>query len=139
MAFARQVTIAISNASGATLNIGYSTLTGGGFWEPPGPTPGTPITPGGPPTSFVNGVGDTFSSLGGTLVINPASGGQITIGWGWAQGSGYTSSSTGTSLNGIGVSSLMSGTQSNQATLQVTVVNAAAFEAAREGIEKAKR
>lgn len=137
MAFARSMTLAIQNASGATVNIAYSTLTGGS-WDP-APIPGTPITPAGPPTNFVNGAADTFSSLGGTLVLYPASGGSITIGWSWATGTGYSSSVTSTSLNGIGVSSQITGQQTNFATLQVFVTNAASFEAAREGIHKANR
>jgi hypothetical protein len=137
MAFARSITLAIQNASQATVNIAYSTLTGG-TWDP-APIPGNSITPGGPPTNFVNGAADTFTSLGGTLVLYPASGGSITVGWGWATGAGYSSSVTSTSLNGIGVASQITGQQTNFATLQVFVTNAQTFEAAREGIHKADR
>ncbi len=128
MAFARSITLAIQDASGATVNVAYSTLTGG-TWDP-APVPGQPITPGGPPTNFVNGANDAFSALGGTLVLYPASGGSITVGWGWASGSGYSSSVTGTSLSGIGVASQITGTPTSFATLQVVISNAATFQAA---------
>ncbi|WP_407050866.1 hypothetical protein [Methyloraptor flagellatus] len=128
MAFARSITLSIQDASGATVNVAYGTLTGG-TWDP-APVPGQSITPGGAPTNFVNGTGDTFSALGGTIVLYPSSGGSITIGWGWASGSGYSSSVTSQSLTGIGVSNQITGTQTNFATLQVVITNAGAFKAA---------
>ncbi|HWD28738.1 MAG TPA: hypothetical protein VG387_16315 [Rhizomicrobium sp.] len=127
MAFSRSITLAIQDASGATITVAYSTLTGGS-WDP-APLPGEAITPGAPPTGYANGADDTFSALGGTLVLYPASGGAITIGWNWASGSGYSSSATGTSLSGIGIASQITGTQTNFATLQVVITNAATFQA----------
>ncbi|MCC9622863.1 hypothetical protein LPB41_14305 [Thalassospira sp. MA62] len=116
--FARSVTINIGDYSAAEMILSYSTLDGGQWKEQP--IPGSVIKPGDDKI-YVNGADDTFTKLGGKIVLGPASGGQITITWSWAPQSGVEGSVETKSLNGIGTGFQWINEQSLRPTLQVTI------------------
>jgi len=129
--FVRSITISIQDASGTTLTVNYGTLTGGTFDS--APVPGTTIQPG-KVVSYVNGTTSIFTSLGGSILLTPASGGSISVNWNWPSGSSASGSVTAQSVNGLGVSYQMLNTQTNFPTLQVMITNAASFQAITEHI-----
>ena len=122
--FQRSLTIMISNASGTDIIVNYGVLTGGS-WST-APVPGSDITPTGQ-QSYVNGVPDTFSALGGQIVLTPASGGTINLSWTWPAGSPVSDSVNTTAVNGLSAPSQLINTQTNHATLQVMITNASTF------------
>ncbi len=125
----RSVTIQLQDASQAQIFLQSYSLSGGSWATPPGtPVPGTVISPTSTP-SYVNAAGTVYDTIGGTINLAPASGGQITITWSWTFGSLVTASATSSSLSGIAVTYLLSGTQGTNPTLQVTTQNAASLEA----------
>jgi hypothetical protein len=133
----RSVTIQLQDASQAQIFLQSYSLSGGSWANPPGtPVPGTVISPTSTP-SYVNAAGTVYDTIGGTINLAPASGGQITITWSWTFGSLVTASATSSSLSGIAVTYLLSGTQGTNPTLQVTTQNAASAEAAFKEAVKA--
>jgi len=122
--FQRSLTIMISNASSADITVNYSVLTGGS-WAP-APVPGTMIPSTGQ-QSYVNGAPDTFSALGGQILLTPASGGTINPIWSWPAGGRVSGSVNTTSVNGLSATSQLINTQTNHATLQVIISNAHTF------------
>ncbi|NWD74932.1 hypothetical protein HX890_12535 [Pseudomonas gingeri] len=122
--FQRALTITIINASAADLIVNYGVLTGGS-WST-APVPGSEITPAGQ-QSYVNGTSDTFSALGGQILLTPASGGTINPTWSWPAGGSVSSSVNAASVNGLAVTSQLINTQTNFPTLQVMITNASTF------------
>jgi hypothetical protein len=122
-AYARSVTVQLTNASAATLVVSYATLTGGSWdnW----PVPGTAVAPG-ESVSYTDSAENVFLSLGGTLMLTPETGGSLTVQWNWPAGSVLTSSISQQSLTGLAASSAEVGMATNQPTVQVTLRNAAA-------------
>jgi hypothetical protein len=118
--FARSITIDIQDASGTSLTLNYGTLSSGN-WETQ-PVPGSTIKPGDSST-FVNGATNNFASLGGTIFLTPASGGTITIGWSWPNGSPVTSTVPTTALSDIAVTHSLTNTNSDFPRLTVMVTN----------------
>ncbi|NWA28554.1 hypothetical protein HX866_27060 [Pseudomonas gingeri] len=122
--FQRALTITIINASGTDLLVNYGVLTGGN-WST-APAPGSEITPAGQ-QSYVNGTSNTFSALGGQILLTPASGGTINPTWSLPVGGPVSSSVNATSLTGLAVTSQLINTQTNFPTLQVMITNASTF------------
>ena len=131
MAAVRTLTIAVNDSSDAQIAVNYGQLTGGDWENGTAPVPGSVITPG--QNLFVNGASDTFTQLGGMILMSPASGGTITINWSWPRGSGVTGSVTGNSLTGLAVTSAVINTQSMNPTLQVYITDAASLSAMFKG------
>jgi hypothetical protein len=125
MAPVRTITISVSNASDAQVTVNFGTLTGGGWENNTQPVPGSIISAG--LNQYINGGDNAFESLGGKILLTPASGGTITIEWSWPRGSGVTGSTTGNSLTGLGVSSTVINQQTNNPTMQVIIADSAAF------------
>ncbi|NWA28517.1 hypothetical protein HX866_26855 [Pseudomonas gingeri] len=119
--FARSLTLTITNTSGVDMIVNYGTLTGG-TWEA-APIPGTLISPTDQ-QSYVNGASNTFTSLGGTLLLTPANGGMISPNWNWPAGSLPSGSAMSANTVGFTVSSQLIGMQTNNVTLQVIISNA---------------
>lgn len=114
--FAKAVQITISNGSGATLTINLGYLTGG-IWDNP-PVSGSTILSGDERT-FTNGASDNFTSLGGEILLTPATGGSVTVSWTWPFGtvvSGFCKAN-----NGPQCASTFAGTQTNFPLLTVDV------------------
>jgi hypothetical protein len=129
MSAPRSVTISLQDSSQAQIFLQSFSLTGGTWATPPGtPVPGTTISPTSTPT-YVNAAGTVYDTIGGTINLAPASGGQIAITWTWAFGSGVTASVVSSSLTGIAVTYLLSGTATANPTLQVITQNATAAAA----------
>lgn len=125
----RSVTITMQDSSQAQVFLQSFSLTGGTWATPPGnPVPGTEINPTSI-VSYTNAAGTVYDTIGGTINLAPASGGQITITWAWAFGSGVTASVTSQSLTGIAVSYALIGTATANPTLQVLTQNSAALTA----------
>jgi hypothetical protein len=137
MAAPRSVTIQLQDSSQAQIFLQSFSLAGGSWQTPPGtPVPGTVISPTSTP-SYVNAAGTVYDTIGGTISLAPASGGQITITWSWSFGSSATASVTSQSLTGIAVSYSLAGTQTTNPTLSVITQNAASLEAMFKGGAKA--
>lgn len=117
----RSVSISILNSSGTELILANFQLTGGS-WDAE-PLSGTKIGPGDS-KQYVNFTDRPFTNLGGTINLSPVSGGTVAITWNWAWGSSITGSGTGSTLNGIAVSSSIRNPNTSSPTLQTTVVNA---------------
>ena len=129
MAAPRSVTVQLQDSSQAQIFVQSFSLSGGSWGTPPGsPVPGTVISPTSTP-SYVNDAGTVYDTIGGTINLAPASGGQITITWSWAFGSSATASVTSQSLTGIAVSYSLAGTQTANPILSVITQNAASLEA----------
>lgn len=118
--FARSLTVEIFNASDADIIVNYGLLTGGEWATTP--VPGTSIG-ATPQQGYVNGVSSALSSLGGQIVLMPASGGSLSFAWNWPPGSPVsgTVSSTATSL---AVTNQVINTQTNNPTMQIVIANA---------------
>lgn len=116
--FARSVTVDIADTSPATLTLNYVRLNGGQWQKTP--EPGSTITPAGE-VEYVNGVESNYETLGGQIVLTPASGGLITIKWDWSFGSGVSGGVRTESLTGLAVSYQWINAQSNHPVLQVTI------------------
>lgn len=119
--FVRSLTIEIFNASGADITVNYGLLTGG-TWETP-PAPGT-IIPATQQQSYINGVENTFTSLGGQLLLTPAAGGTINPVWSWSSGSPVSGSVNNTATELAVTSQIVNG-QTNFPKMQVIITNAA--------------
>ena len=98
----RDVGVRISNTSGTVCYINDFSLTGGS-WKSIPPA-GQAINPGDD-VEYHNFTDTPYTNLGGTMNLTTATGGKITIQWNWAWGSLITGSATGTSLQGMAVSS----------------------------------
>lgn len=120
--FARSVTVSVLNASGADLAVNYGLLTGGA-WDSP-PVPGTVISSAAQ-TTWVNGATNAFMSLGGSIVISPASGGMLQVSWNWSPGAPVAASVNNVATTGLAVTSQLVNVQTNSPTMQVIVTNAA--------------
>jgi hypothetical protein len=131
MSVVRSLTVVVNNASDAQIAVNYGTLSGGDWENNSQPVPGSVITPG--QNTFVNGAGDAFTVIGGSILLSPASGGTITITWAWPRGSGVTGSVTGNSLTGLAVASTVVNTQSMTPTMQVYITDSASLKALFEG------
>lgn len=127
MAIVRSLTVVVNNASDAQIAVNYGQLTGGGWENGTQPVPGSVISAGS--NTFINGAEDAFTSLGGTILLTPASGGTITLTWSWPRGSGVTGSTTGNSLTGLAVASTVINTQSMNPQMQVYITDSAALAA----------
>lgn len=119
--FVRSLTIEIFNASGADITVNYGLLTGGEWTTPP--APGT-VIPATGQQSYVNGVANTFTSLGGQILLTPAGGGSINPLWSWPSGSPVSGSVNNTATE-LAVSNQIINPQTNNPTLQVIISNAA--------------
>ena len=119
--FVRSLTIEIFNASGADITVNYGLLTGGAWGTPP--VPGT-IIPATQQQSYINGVENTFTSLGGQLLLTPAGGGTINPTWSWSSGSPVSGSVNNTATELAVTSQIING-QTNFPTMQVIITNAA--------------
>jgi hypothetical protein len=124
---ARTITIVVNDASDASITLNYGQLTGGDWEDNTQPVPGTTISPG--QNTFVNGADNAFESLGGLILLTPASGGTITVTWSWPRGSGVTGTTTGNSLNGLAVTSSVINTQSMNPQMQVYITDSASLAA----------
>lgn len=118
--FARSITIDISDSSPSSLIIDYAILTGG-QWDKK-PDLGMTIKPGDQ-VSFVNGASDAYARIDGKIVMAPASGGLIEIGWDWPFGAGTSGFVRGESLNDLSVSSQWVNHQSDNPVFQLTISN----------------
>ncbi len=127
MSVVRSLTVVVNNASDAQIAVNYGTLTGGDWENGTQPQPGSVITAGS--NTFINGAGDAFTVIGGTILLSPASGGTITITWSWPRGSGVTGTTTGNSLTGLAVASTVVNTQSMNPTMQVYITDSASLTA----------
>ena len=133
----RSVTVQLQDSSQAQIFVQSFSLSGGSWNTPPGsPVPGTVISPTSTPR-YVNAAGTVYDTIGGTINLAPASGGQITITWTWAFGSSATATVTSQSLSGIAVSYSLAGTQTANPILTVITQNAASLEAMLKTSEKA--
>ncbi|WP_233968908.1 hypothetical protein [Pectobacterium polaris] len=121
--FARDLKLVIVNASGADISVTYGVLTGAGAWETT-PVSGT-VIPSGGQLSYLSGVDNTLKAFGGNLLMTPANGGTITPQWDWPASGPLTGSVTYTALDSLTVSSSITGSATNHATQQVTIMNAA--------------
>lgn len=119
--FPRSLTILIFNSSGAGITVNYAVLTGGSWASPP--IPGSVISPAGQ-QSYVNGVPNTLSALGGQIVLTPPSGGTINPIWSWPAGGRVSDSVNTSAVNGLAVTSQLINTQTDHPTLQVMINNA---------------
>lgn len=131
MSVVRSLTVVVNNASDAQIAVNYGTLTGGDWENNTAPIPGSVITAG--QNTFINGAGDAFTVLGGTILLTPASGGTITVTWAWPRGSGVTGTTTGNSLTGLAVASTVVNTQSMNPTMQVYITDSASLAAIAKG------
>lgn len=131
MTVVRSLTVVVNNSSDAQIAVNYGQLTGGDWENNTQPIPGSVIVAGA--NSFINGAGDAFTALGGTILLTPASGGTITLTWSWPRGSGVTGSTTGNSLTGLAVASTIINTQSMNPQMQVYITDSASFRAMFEG------
>ncbi|WP_338525249.1 hypothetical protein NUH87_06300 [Pseudomonas batumici] len=120
--FPRSLTILITNASGADMIVNYAVLTGGSWAT--APVPGT-LIPSTGQQSYVNGVPDTFSALGGQLMLTPTSGGTINSSWSWPAGGPVSGSVNTTVADDFIVTSQLVNTPTNHVTMQVMITNAA--------------
>jgi hypothetical protein len=120
--FVRSVTVLITNASGADLTVNYGSLTGGA-WETT-PTPGTIIL-ATKQQSYVNGVPNTFSALGGQLLLTPAGGGSISPIWNFPS-SGPVSGNVNNTASELAVTYQLINSQTENPTMQVFITNAPA-------------
>ncbi|MGE8148792.1 hypothetical protein ACQKP7_26935 [Pseudomonas frederiksbergensis] len=118
--FVRSLTVEIFNASGADITVNYGLLTGG-MWEI-APTPGTTICET-QQQSYINGVTDAFTLLGGQILLTPAAGGSINPVWTWPSGAPVSGSVNNTATN-LAVTNQFINTQTNNPTMQVTITNA---------------
>lgn len=122
--FPRSLTVLIFNSSAANITVNYGVLTGGSWAL--APVPGT-IIPSTGQQSYVNGAPNTLSSLGGQILLTPASGGTINPIWSWPADGRVSGSVNTTSVNGLSATSQLVNTQTNYATLQVIISNAHTF------------
>ena len=120
--FARSVTVTVLNASGADLASNYGMLTGGA-WDNP-PVPGSIVSTAGQ-TTWVNGAANAFMSVGGTILMSPASGGAISVSWNWGPGTAVSGSVDSMATAGLAVTSQLFNAQTSSPTMQVIVTNAA--------------
>ncbi|MFT4253012.1 MAG: hypothetical protein QM608_11055 [Caulobacter sp.] len=118
--FVRSLTIEIFNASGADITVNYGLLTGG-EWEA-APIPGSVIA-STQQQSYVNGVSNTLTALGGQIILTPASGGAINPSWSWPAG-GPVSGSVNNTATVLMVTNQFVNTQTNFPTMQVIIANA---------------
>ncbi|WP_260955656.1 hypothetical protein [Pseudomonas citri] len=118
--FVRSLTIEIFNASGADITVNYGLLTGGEWAS--APVPGTVIE-ATTQQSYVNGVPNTLTALGGQLLLTPAAGGTINPTWNWPSGSPVSGSVSNTATD-LAVSNQIINAQTNNPTLQVIISNA---------------
>ncbi|HTJ26268.1 MAG TPA: hypothetical protein VMA36_08885 [Candidatus Limnocylindria bacterium] len=117
----RTFTIQITNSSGTLLVIQNFSLSGGSWVL--APEAGSAVNPADT-KSFNNFTDTAFTGLGGTMVLVPSNGGSISLAWNWPWGGVATGSATASSLSGISVSANVINTNTNNPTLQVTVLNA---------------
>ncbi|RON57752.1 hypothetical protein [Pseudomonas frederiksbergensis] len=110
----RSLTVEIFNASGADITVNYG-------WEI-APTPGTTIC-ATQQQSYINGVTDAFTLLGGQILLTPAAGGSINPVWTWPSGAPVSGSVNNTATN-LAVTNQFINTQTNNPTMQVTITNA---------------
>ncbi|MFJ7793814.1 hypothetical protein [Pseudomonas sp. NPDC096950] len=118
--FARSLTVEIFNSSGADITVNYGLLTGG-EWAT-SPVPGTVIR-ATQQQAYVNGVSNTLSSLGGQILLTPATGGSIAPVWNWPAGSPVSGSVNNTATD-LAITYQMVNTQTNNPTMQIVVANA---------------
>jgi len=121
----RSVTIQIEDATNTNVNVNYGYTTGGSWGENGGPTSGTVIQPDSPQT-YVNGANDTFTALGGTIVLNPATAGMITITWAWPGNGALVVGQTNSGLTGLAVIANTVNPNSNNPTFTVIVIASSA-------------
>ena len=120
--FVRTVKVSITNASGADISVNYGILTGGA-WQTP-PEPGTIIMPKDD-QSYVNGVTNTLTAMGGQILLSPAGGGTITPKWNFPA-SGPVSGSADSVATQLAVVTQVINIQTENPTLQVFITNASA-------------
>ena len=118
--FIRSLTIEIFNASGADIIINYGLLTGGEWAS--APVPGTVIE-ATTQQSYVNGVPNTLTALGGQILLTPAAGGSITPFWNWSSGSPVSGSVNNTATD-LAVTCQIINVQTNNPSQQVIITNA---------------
>ncbi len=118
--FVRSLTIEIFNASGADITVNYGLLTGGEWAS--APVPGTVIE-ATTQQSYVNGVSNTLTALGGQILLTPAAGGSITPVWSWPSSSPVSGSVNNTATD-LAVTCQIINAQTNNPTQQVIITNA---------------
>jgi hypothetical protein len=123
---AKSISVVFQDASQGQIIVSTFSLTGG-QWEA-APVPGTVISPTNTPT-YVNYGGSAYDTIGGSIILGPASGGQITVTWAWASGSSASAGVTSQNLSGLAVSYTLMNIQTMNPTLQVVINNAAALSA----------
>ena len=131
----RQINIQINNGSDGDVGVGSSQLTGGN-WVGPGPIPGNVISAG--QDSFADGATNSFTALGGSIQLAPASGGTITISWSWPHGLGVTGSTSSSSLSGLSVTSAVINQQTNSPTLQVYISDTQSLTQVLDGVSSSR-
>ncbi|RON47750.1 hypothetical protein [Pseudomonas frederiksbergensis] len=131
--FVRSLTVEIFNASAADITVNYALLTGGEWTSPP--IPGSVIC-STQQRSYVNGVTNTLSSLGGQILLMPAAGGSITPIWTWPSDS-RVSGSVSNAATDLAVSNQMINTQTNNPTMQIVISNATTFSKFDPAVKKA--
>lgn len=117
----REVTIAIKNASGVTLNINNFSLDAGS-WDNP-PDLGHAITPGDTP-SYVNFTDQPFTDLGGSINLIPTIGGKVDIKWIWKWGSAASNNVSCSNIPDLSINGYMTNQNTNSPTLHVHITNA---------------
>ncbi|RYD65022.1 MAG: hypothetical protein EOP58_08405 [Sphingomonadales bacterium] len=86
MTAVRSITVAVHNVSKQGVVIAHAKLSGGDWGNGYQPRPGTEL--GVDATILVNEAQNVFTSLAGSVMLMPASGGTIAIDWSWPRGSG---------------------------------------------------
>jgi hypothetical protein len=116
-ALIRAVTILILNPTATAVTVSSSML-GGGQWTPGGtPQLGQNIGYG---TTYENGTASPYEMISGSVTFTPASGGALTLGWGWVQGTGIVQSSNSTSAT-LAFTTWVANNQTNFPTLNATI------------------
>ncbi len=124
LSFVRAINITVVNSSSTLHTLVYATLTGGEWATYP--APGTSLG-AGQMLGLNNGADRPFESLGGSISLSPASGGQIVINWSWPYGSAVSAGVNTMSLTGLAVSYQMINQQTTNPTLQVMITTSSPF------------